>query len=80
MDFYKKYLNELKLSGIPCDKISDFLKIKKVTDFEDEFKNIFPNKVIDLIIHNNLHLAPKLINSGSKLLSFTAKFCLSNPR
>jgi glutathione S-transferase len=76
MDYYKKYLSELESHGYHVD----ILNMKDKSEFEEDFKKIFPSKVVDLIINNNSSLAPLLINSDSILLSLTAKFCLSNPR
>lgn len=76
MDYYKKYLLELESHGYHVD----ILDIKDKNKFEEDFKKIFPSKVVDLIINNNISLAPLLINSDSFLLSLTAKFCLLNSR
>ena len=77
MDFYNRYLKELSNHGYHID-ISLNTKDKK--EFENNFKRIFPQKVVDLIINNNIRSSPVLINSDSVLLSITAKFCLCNSK
>lgn len=78
MKFYRDYLNTLEANNI--DIPHSLKEVDNPETFELVFKKFFPQKVINLIIDNQIHNAPRYLNAPSKLLSLTAKFCLANKK